>query len=195
MEQNARDRLLDTATALFAKRGYAGVLLKEVAAAAEVDGDEALKLFANEETLYETILESLFGLYVSRMQAALAGDSLPAAKIALLAQAVCDLHRETPHFFPVFYRELLNPSPFFETIVKKNVRHVAYLSDNNIAKGIQKGTFKYEINPANATMLLLGMFHYNFLASQLIETLLPEPGNDDEYLAQALEVFLTGIKK
>ena len=195
MEKTARDRIVEAATRLFAEKGFGGVSLPDIAAAAKVASGEASKLFSNEARLYETVLETQFGLYASRMKAALVGEKSSEDKIGLMAKAVCELHEQTPHFFPLFYRELLNPSPFFETIVKKNIRHVAYLSDNNIARGIQKGIFKYEINPANATMLLLGMFHYNFLASQLHETLLPEPGNDAEYLDQVLKVFLTGIKK
>ena len=44
-------------------------------------------------------------------------------------------------------------------------------------------------------MVLAGLYHYYFLARRLTGSLLPEPANDDEYLAQALEVFLTGLKK
>lgn len=195
MENTTRDMLLGVATTLFAARGFAGVSFAEIAAAAEVDTGLLAEIFGTEEALYETILEIQFGLYTARIQAALEGNVLPPKKIERMAKAVCELHRESPDFFPLFYRELLNPSRFFDAIVKKHIRHVAYLSDNNIAKGMQKETFKYGINPAHATMILLGMFHYYFLASRLHETLLPEPDENDAYCTQALQVFLSGLKK
>ena len=116
-------------------------------------------------------------------------------RVELFAEAMCEFHKEAPFFFPLFYRELLNPSSFFETIVLKNVRHVAYQSDNNIAKGIQKGMFRRGINPANATMVMVGMFHYFFLANRLIGSLLPENINDEEFFSQAMKVFMDGLKK
>lgn len=195
MDENVRDTILETAAGLFAAKGLHGVSLDEIAAAAAVDRSLLAAGFADAETLYEAVLEVQFGLYAAAMQAALAGNRQPETKIQLFAQAFFDLHQKAPHFFLLFYRELLNPSSFFEAIVKKNIRRVAYLSDNNIARGIQKGTFTYEIHPANATMLLVGMFHYHFLAHRLIDTLLPTHGSSEEYFRQALQIFLNGITR
>lgn len=188
-----RDLLLGVATRLFAARGLGGVSFKEIAASATVDPGLPAGIFGTEEALYATVLEIQFSLYSARMGAALQGNYLPTKKIELAAEAICALHRESPEFFLLFYRELLNPSRFFDPIVKKHIRHIAYLSDSNIAKGMQKKAFKHGINPANATMIMLGMYHYHFLASELHETLLP--GNRDEYCSQALKIFLTGLKQ
>jgi TetR/AcrR family transcriptional regulator len=195
MEKTARGKVLEASTKLFAEKGLAGVSLPDVARAASVEDYVVAELFPSDTNLYEAVLETQFGFYVSKMEAAFDGDAPPAEKVELFAKAMCHVHKEAPYFFPLFYRELLNPSPYFESIVKKNIRHVAYLSDNNIVKGIQKGTFRHEVNPANATMVLAAMFHYYFLASRLAPSLLPEPGNDEEYFSQALKVFLTGLEK
>jgi|GEM_PF-540230 len=195
MKKSNGELMLDAATKLFAENGLAGVSLSEVAKGAGVDDAEVTKLFGNEEKLYETVLESQFGNYAARMGAVFDKGGSPIDKIELLARAMFDVYKQAPYFFPLFYRELLNPSPFFESIVIKNIRHVAYLSDNNNTKGIQKGQLKRGINPAYATMFLAGMFHYYFLASRLEGSLLPQPANDEEYLSQAIKVFLTGLNK
>lgn len=195
MEKSTREKVLGLATKLFVEKGLAGVSVQEIADAAEIGGQEVTGLFGSVEKLYEIILKNQFSRYATGMDAIFAGEELPPKKIALFAEAICALHRDSPDFFPLFYRELLDPSPYFETIVVKNIQHVAYLSDNNIGKGIQKGHFKRGINPANATMLLVGMFHYFFLARRLAGSLLPEPANDEEYYLQAVEVFLNGLKK
>lgn len=195
MEDTAREQVLDAATKLFAEKGHAGVSLQEIADAAGVNISAVSELFINVEKLYKAVLETQFSLYAARMDAVFEGHEMPPKKIELFVRAMYDVHKQDPYFFPLFYRELLNPSPFFEPIVKKKIQHVAYLSDNNIARGIQKGHFKRGINPANATMFLAGMHHYYFLASRLAVSLLPEPANEEENLTQALEVFLTGLKK
>ncbi len=172
------EKIRDAATKLFAEKGLAGVSLPDIARAARVEDYVVAELFPSDTNLYEAVLETQFDIYVSKMEIAFEGDAPPAEKVELFGKAMCEVHRQSPYFFPLFYRELLNPSPYFETIVKKGIRHVAYLSDNNIVRGVQKGAFKHGVN---------------FLASRLAPSLLPEPGNDEEYFSQALKVFLAGL--
>jgi len=195
MDDVTRNKVLNTATKLFAEKGLAGVSLQETSDSASVDIAEITELFPTVAKLYEAVLESQFSLYVVRMDAVFDGNESPSDKVEQFAKAMCDVHKQAQYFFPLFYRELLNLSQFFEAIVKKNILHVAYLSDNNIVRGIQKGQFKRGVNPANATMFLAGMLHYYFLASRLAGSLLSEPANDEEYFTQALKVYLTGLKK
>jgi len=195
MDKSTGEKILDVAAKIFAEKGLAGVSLSEVANAAGVDDSEIVKLFGSGEKLYETVLESQFSHYAARMEAVFDRGGGPINKTELFARAMCDVHKQAPYFFPLFYWELLKPSLFFEPIVMKYFRHVAYLSDNNNVKGIQKGQFKHGINPANATMFLAGMFHYYFLASRFAGSLLPHPANDEEFLSQVLKVFFAGFKK
>jgi len=195
MPNTTREQVLDAATKLFAEKGLALASLQEIANSAKVNISVVRELFPGVEKLYEAVLETQFSHYAARMDAVFEGDAVPSEKIGLFAKAMCDVHEQAPYFFPLFYRELLNPSSYFEPIVKKKIQHVAYLADNNIARGIQKGTFKHGLNPANATMFLAGMLHYYFLASRLAGSLLPEPANYGEYLAQVLKVYLRGLNK
>jgi len=195
MERTASDQIFDAATRLFAEKGFAGVSLQDVAETSGAEESELLRLFGSREKLYEAVLESQFSNYAVSLGAAFEGSEGPVTRVELFARAMCDFHKQAPYFFPLYYRELLTPSPYFEPIVLKKIRHVAYMSDNNIAKGIQKGHFRHGVNPANATMVMAGMFHYYFLANRLVGTLLPESITDEEFFSQAVKVFLNGLKK
>jgi len=195
MDKTVHEQILDSATRLFAEKGFAGVSLQDVAETSGVEEGELVKLFGSGEKLYEAVLELLFSLYSTRLGAPFEGNDRPVTKVELFARAMCDFHKEAPYFFPLFYRELLTPSPCFESTILKNIRHVAYMSDNNIAKGIQKGSFRHGVNPANATMVMVGMFHYYFLANRIVGSLLPGNTTDEEFFSQALKVFLNGLKK
>jgi TetR/AcrR family transcriptional regulator len=195
MEKNVREQILDAATRLFAERGFTGVSLQDVAETSGIEEAELTRLFGSREKLYESVLEPQFNHYAVSLGAPFEGNDRPVTKVELFARAMCDFHKQAPYFFPLFYRELLTPSPCFESIVLKKIRHVAYMSDNNIAKGIQKGNFRHGVNPANATMVMVGMFHYYFLANRLAGTLLPESTTDEEFFSQAVKVFLNGLKK
>jgi len=195
MEKTVSEKILDTVTRLFAEKGFTGVSLQDVAETSGVEESELVRLFGSREKLYETVLESQFSQYAVSLGAVFEGSEGPVTRVELFAGAMCDFRKQAPYFFPLYYRELLNPSPYFESIVLKNIRHVAYQSDNNIAKGIQKGMFRHGVNPANATMVMVGMFHYYFLANRLVGSLLPENTTDEEFFSQAMKVFLNGLKK
>jgi AcrR family transcriptional regulator len=190
---DAREIILGAATKLFAERGRCGTALEGVADAAGVTAGEITSLFRSEDDLYEKVLAAQFDAYATRMSAVFEGDGKPTEIIELMSNAMVELHRKMPYLFPLLYQELLNPSRHFDTIVRKNIQRVAYLLDNNFAKRIRKGTFKHGISPASGTMIMAGMFHYYFLASRLAVSLLPEPEKDEEYLSQALKIFLTGM--
>lgn len=195
MEDNGHKRILDAATRLFAEKGYSGVSLPDIAETAGVDEGKLVALFGSLHNLYAAVLESQFRQYNITLSAVFEGSASPADKVDSFARTMCAFHGESPYFFPLFYRELLNPSSLFESIVLKNIRHVAYQSDSNIAKGIQKGVFRHGVNPANATMIMVGMFHYYILANRLVGSLLSERINDEEYFSQAMKVFLNGLRE
>lgn len=196
MKNNTRDKIIEAAAMLIAHKGLYGFSIAKAAWAAEVDANVAAEFFPSDTNLYEAVLENQFSLYASKMEAVFDDDNAsPTEKVMRFAQAMCEVHQQAPHFFPIYYWELLNPSLYFQTIIEPRIRHVAYLSDNNIARGIQKGMFKHGLNPANMTMLLAGTLHYFFLATRLAPSLLPERGNDEEYFNQVLEVFMTGLKE
>jgi TetR/AcrR family transcriptional regulator len=195
MEKTVSQQILHAATRLFAEKGFAGVSTQDIAETSGVEESELVRLFGSREKLYEAVLEPQFSNYAVSLGAVFDGTEGPVTRVESFAKAMCDFHKQAPYFFPLFYRELLTPSPCFEPIILKNVRRVAYLSDNNIAKGIQKGNFRHGVNPANATMVMLGMFHYYFLANRLVGSLLPENTTDEEFFSQAMKVFLNGLKK
>jgi TetR/AcrR family transcriptional regulator len=195
MEKTVSEQIVDTATRLFAEKGFAGVSLQDIADTSGVEERELVRLFGSRERLYEAVLQPQFDNYAVSLGAVFEGSDRPVTRVESFARAMCDFHKQAPYFFPLFYRELLTPSPYFEPIVLKKIRHVAYMSDNNIAKGVQKGNFRRGVNPANATMVMLGMFHYYFLANRLVGSLLPENTTDEEFFSQAMKVFLNGLKK
>src|ERR1039457_289258 len=110
MPNTTREQVLDAATKLFAEKGLALASLQEIANSAKVNISVVRELFPGVEKLYEAVLETQFSHYAARMDAVFEGDVVPSEKIELFAKAMCDVHKQAPYFFPLFYRELLNPS-------------------------------------------------------------------------------------
>jgi AcrR family transcriptional regulator len=193
MEQIVRERIIESAAQLFAENGFGRVSLQDVASLAGIEPHEIFELFECEKDLYMVVLESLFNTYSNKMSDAFKDSNKPPENLEAFAKTMCDLHKQVPYLFTLYYRELLAPSEQFEPVVLKNIRHVAYLSDNNFAKGVQKEIFRHGINPAMATLMFAGMFHYYFLAKEQIKSLLPKTFDDEEFMVLALKVFLNGL--
>lgn len=60
MEKDAKTRLIETATPLFAQRGFTGVSVRDLAHAADVNVAAISYHFGSKEGLYQAVLEDLF---------------------------------------------------------------------------------------------------------------------------------------
>lgn len=71
--QETRDRILKTATALFAQHGHDGTSLRDVAGKAKVNAAMVSHYFGSKQELYEECVREIFG-ELSEMQALLRGE-------------------------------------------------------------------------------------------------------------------------
>lgn len=72
--QSGREVILDAAADLFARRGYGGVAVQDIADAAGVHKTTVLYQFNTKEALHEAVLERALGPVVTMMQEFLAGE-------------------------------------------------------------------------------------------------------------------------
>jgi len=149
VKKSIPEHIIEIAAQLFAEKGFAGVSLQEIATIAEVEYADISQRFKSISEIYGAVLESLFELYARSMSVAFEGSHNSLDNVESFARAFCTLHKQSPHLFKLFYRELLDPSVYFESIVLKNVRHVAYLSDTNIAKGSAEGNIQVRSESGN----------------------------------------------
>ncbi len=75
---SSRDKILDVAEALFARRGFAGVGMREVAAAAGLGKSSLFHHFRGKTELYFNVLERVIARFAERFAPVLAAQSGPA---------------------------------------------------------------------------------------------------------------------
>ncbi|WP_346355528.1 TetR/AcrR family transcriptional regulator [Azotosporobacter soli] len=196
MEQDTRIRLLDAATPLFAQKGLGGVSIRQLADAAAVNSALISYYFSGKEGLYTAVLENQFSS-VSESLPSL--SDLPAdmtARLSCYAELILAAHRRHPYLLRLWHNELANPTPCFESVVKKHIQRFYNFLHACISSGSTSGEFKSDIDPAYAALSLVGILNFYFIAKPFATAFFPERQDHDvRYIEQALHIYLNGIRR
>lgn len=98
-------RIMDTAERLFARAGYAGTSLREIAAEAGLREPGLYNHFPSKEALYAAVLERAMQPMEARIAEVLDGTVTP-AKVMNLPIEMLRLHAEHPHMAALFYQAI-----------------------------------------------------------------------------------------
>ena len=134
-ENDCRANLINTATPLFAEKGFNGVGVRELANAAGVNLSMISYYFGGKEGLYAAVLNEQFET-LKRVMELKEMDSDPMEKFELYVRATVARYRKNPHLLRFYTSELTNPTPCFETIVKPAIRGVVQILIENFSEGL-----------------------------------------------------------
>jgi TetR/AcrR family transcriptional regulator len=195
--KSQREKLLASATDLFARKGFSAASIREIARTAEANSALISYHFGGKEGLYQEVLELQFSRFARTMNEAFEKDLPPREKVREMAAALLTVHRSQPHWLRLYNSEITNPTSCFETVVRKHITVVASGAARVIADGMDTGDFSTDVNPAFAALSLAAMLNYYFLVLPLVQLqegpLTMVAHRDEEYVRQAVEVFLFGL--
>ena len=81
-----------------------------------------------------------------------------------------------------------------ENVVRKYTSRIARLVGGILREGIQKGTFRQDIDPMFAALSMAGMFNFFFILREVTKSIVPEfVGRDEEFVEAALKIYLKGM--
>src|SRR5512144_2385342 len=104
-----RDQVLRAAEALFARGGYHGVGLREIAARVGIRAPSLFKHFPSKQALYNAVLVSIFDRLLE-VAKRLEGNTPFAVRLADFIGGYVDLVANDPHVVPLLFRELMERS-------------------------------------------------------------------------------------
>jgi TetR/AcrR family transcriptional regulator len=164
-------KLIDAATPLFARKGFAAVSVRELAVAAGVNIAAVSYYFRGKEGLYQAVLEEQF-------------------------TPIAVIHNQRPYLIRFLHSELTNPTPCFETVVKKYISQIFRFISSSLTQGVSSGQFKADLNIHYATLSLAGIMNFYFIAKPLFKEFMPlSEESDQEYTTQAFRIYLEGIRR
>jgi len=105
-EQSSRDKILDAAETLFAKRGYAGVGLRELAEVVGLGKSSLFHHFRNKPELYAAVAARILGRIEARVVRSLAAGGSAVERLERLLDDLVDLIAANPNYARVLLRSL-----------------------------------------------------------------------------------------
>lgn len=193
-ENDCRAKLIAATTPLFALKGYNGVGVRELAAAAGVNLSMISYYFGGKEGLYAAVLNEQFSTLKRVAGLNEMVDVDPLKKFELYLRATVARYRERPYLLRFYTSELTNPTPCFETIVKPAIRGVVQILVDTFADGLSHERFRPGLHPADTVLALAGMINFYFLLQPATDELVDHaPERDEELIAHLMDIFARGI--
>ena len=177
---DSRTKILDVAESLFARRGYAGVGLREVAQEVGLSKSSLFHHFPTKVALYQEVLARVLDRLDERFTPVLRSDAPHAERLDLLVDALVDGLAEHPTTARLALRSLFEedesapydpdqPGRFDETLAR-----LVTGFQKLIAEGVAAGAFR-SVSPGHLTQTLIGATVYHFASAELGDEILGAP--------------------
>jgi len=187
-------KIISVAIPLFAHKGFAGVSVKEIAEAANVNIALISYHFGGKEKLYATILEAQFELLDKSIHLVRYEEQCPIEKIRRFSQEFVKLNKFNPNIHRLIYGEIINASTCYQKIVKPGVIRCHDFIAECIQEGMKSGQIRPDIKPDCANLMLASVLHFYFFTNPLADSFLV--GQNDKaayYMVEAVDIYLKGI--
>ncbi len=188
-----RQKILDSATELFARKGYEGASTREIAEAAGVAVPNIYYYYKDKQGLYQaTLTESAVGLLELLKKVDDPSASLRDRFLAL-AKAKIKLAKKKNTAIELFTREWLDSgSPGLPPKLKSAMSQSIKFMEQMIAQAVQRG----EIRPINPKLAVWYMFSLAFLqGSKFITKYLKTKELTDDEIEEYVDLIIKGLEK
>ncbi len=170
---DSRTKILDVAEALFARRGFSGVGLREVAQQVGLSKSSLFHHFPSKLHLYQEALGRVLDRLEERIAPVLRSQVGHDERLDLLVEALVDALAEHPTTARLALRSLFeeygSSAPFDATLARLIQGFQRLISD-----GVAAGAFR-PVSPGHLTQTLIGATIYHFASAELGEEILGAP--------------------
>ncbi|MBI5546509.1 MAG: TetR/AcrR family transcriptional regulator [Deltaproteobacteria bacterium] len=186
-----RESILRAAVHVFAKKGYHGCRIADVAREAGVAYGLVYHYFQNTEDLLRSVFEESFGHFVRMLEAIAATEGPVVQKVEEVATAAFDAYQNDPESIRVLVLEILR-SPVFREAEQRQafqeaIGHIASV----LRRGVERGELR-SIDPFLGATALFGA-----IEMALTTLVMATPGADrlhlDATCQRVVDIFLRGV--
>jgi AcrR family transcriptional regulator len=153
-QEEKRKLILDAAVRVFARRGYHGARVGDIAEEAGIAHGLLYHYFSSKEEVLQTVFRENWGQLIDRFRAVEAADEPAADKLAGIAKILLRTWRNDPDLVTVMVREVAR-SPQLQGQVE-GVREAFAILRRVIEQGQADGSFRADLDPVLASWLVYG---------------------------------------
>lgn len=192
---DTKNRIIDTAITLFARKGFAATGLRELATEAEVNLAMINYFFGSKKGLLKDILDTFFNGYSLLMQEHLRGPETPKEKLRHFIRHAVQYFNENRDALLIVLSELPHEDPEITEHKATWARKMMIIVREEICNPLRK-TSGVIVSPVVIGPLLVSMMSSRFMFAPIIETVDP-PGLKEEFLDRYVDlvstIFLEGL--
>jgi AcrR family transcriptional regulator len=178
-KQPSRDKILDTAEVLFARRGFAGVGLSEVAEGTGLGKSSLFHHFRSKAQLYAAVIGRILARIETTLLRALAGGGDPMARLDRLMDAFIDELAAHPTHARLLLRSLFEDDELAgglpeEQDANETLRRITTSMAQLLREGMTTGVFRLA-SVAHTLQSLIGITIYHFASGEFGDELVGRP--------------------
>jgi len=192
---DVRAALLASARRLFAGRGFHEVSTREIARAAKVNPAMIHYYFDDKEGLYRAMLETAFERLVGEVRK-LAASADGASPIVEIVELYTKTLARDPWIPRLMIREVLSDgAPFREEFIERFAGPASVLVPSVIRREREAAHVRADLDPRLATLSLMGMVLFPFLAFPVASRVFGLELNDEfrhQFITHTTKLFFEG---
>jgi TetR/AcrR family fatty acid metabolism transcriptional regulator len=154
VQENRRRRILDAAVRVFARRGYHGSRVGDIASEAGVAHGLLYHYFASKDEVLETVFRENFGALLERFRAVEAADEPAPEKLEGIAKILLRTWRNDPDLVTVMVRDVARSAQLQAQV--DEVREAFAILQRVIEQGQADGAFRRDLDARLASWIVYG---------------------------------------
>ncbi len=156
VRRDKHNRILDAAVRVFARMGYHGARISDIAKEAGIAYGLVYHYFKNKEEILNTIFEDRWSGFVEALHGIGAGENSTEDKLVSVAALILGAHRVHPEWVKVFVLEILRSSRFAEPGQIRAVGGLLQAVAAILRAGQESGEIRGDLDPEVACYLFIG---------------------------------------
>ena len=177
--QPSRDKILDCAEQLFARRGFAGIGLAEVAEQVGLSKSSLFHHFSSKAQLYAAVMARILDRIEAELMRSLAAGGGPVQRLERWLDVVVDVLAANPTYARLLLRSLFEDDELTgelpeERAVNATLRRIVGAADTLLREGIASGVFR-PVNVPHMVQSIIGTTVFHFASGEFGEELIGRP--------------------
>ena len=173
VEIGSRDKILDAAEDLFARRGYTGIGMREVAEVAGLGKSSLFHHFKSKAELYAAVVGRILDLFDRRLTSALSAGGDPRARFDRWIDTLIDTFAQHPTSARLLLRSLFEDDELTGTSEEeqradRTLKRLFTVVANLLREGMEAGVFRVA-NIPHTLQSLVGLTVYHFASGEFGE--------------------------
>lgn len=181
-----RARILEAARAAFAREGFAGARVEQIARGAATNVQMIYRYFGDKEGLYRAVLDATYG-HLRRLEQGLDLTALgPVDGLRRLVEFTFDYLRDTPEFVAIIRNENMAGASFARQMpqIHDSVHPLVEAIDDLLARGRTAGVFTAHMDAVDLYITILSLCITHVSQRETLSVLFSRDFSDPAWLAR-----------